>query len=89
MLGARMGCYFTWTEDEDSIKAIRDLSKMANYFADTINFKNLDQDLELYGNSIRQRLGIPIADYDDGQSSFFKFVMPSHINRGVQDREVK
>ncbi|OUW80888.1 MAG: hypothetical protein CBD74_09010 [Saprospirales bacterium TMED214] len=89
MLGARMGCYFTWTEDEGSIKAIRDLSKMANYFADTINIKNLDQDLELYGNSIRQGLGLPIADYDDGQSSFFKFVMPSHINRGVQDREVK
>ena len=32
-------------------------------------------------------LDIPIAEYDEDESKFYRFVMPEHINRGVQDRE--
>ena len=49
----------------------------------------LDEQLELYGNSIRQRLYIPIAEYSEDDSKFYRFVMPQHINKGVQDREYK
>jgi len=40
-----------------------------------------------HGESIRQRLGLHVAEYNSQQSSFFKFCQPNHINRGVQDLE--
>jgi len=43
--------------------------------------------LQLFGNSLRQQLDIPIAEYGEEDSRFYRFVMPPHINRGVQDRE--
>jgi hypothetical protein len=48
---------------------------------------DIDMDLEAYGESVRQRLDIPVADFSEQDSKFFKFCMPHHINRGVQDRE--
>ena len=86
MLGARMGCFST-VLDVNNINDIRDLNKMGDYFADKIMPENIVNDLELYGNSIRQRLDIPLADYSIEDSVFYKFVMPQHKNTGVQDRE--
>jgi hypothetical protein len=86
MLGARMGCYST-TVDSNEFIQIRDLDKMADLFANALVEDKVDEDLEVYGNSIRQRLDIPCADFDEHQSKFFKFVMPRSINKGVQDRE--
>jgi len=88
MLGARMGCYST-TVDSNEFIQIRDLDKMADLFANALVEDKVDEDLEVYGNSIRQRLDIPCADFDEHQSKFFKFVMPRPINRGVQQREYK
>ena len=88
MLGARMGCYST-TVDSNEFIQIRELDKMADLFANALVEDKVDEDLEVYGNSIRQRLDIPCADFDEHQSKFFKFVMPRPINRGVQDREYK
>ena len=50
---------------------------------------NINEDLSAYGESLKQRIGIPLATYDSEASRFFKFCMPQHINRGVQDRETK
>ena len=88
MLGARMGCYST-TVDSDEWIQISNLDKMADLFANALVEDKVDEDLEVYGNSIRQRLDIPCADFDEHQSKFFKFVMPRPINRGVQQREYK
>ena len=88
MLGARMGCYST-TVDSNEFIQIRDLDKMADLFANALVEDKVDEDLEVYGNSIRQRLDIPCADFDEHQSKFFKFVMPRPINREVQQREYK
>jgi len=88
MLGARMGCFST-VLDINNINDIRDLNKMADYFSDKILEENITHDLELYGNSIRQRLDIPLADFSEEDSAFYKFVMPQHTNTGVQDREYK
>ncbi len=88
MLGARMGCYST-TVDSNEFIQIRELDKMANLFANGIVKDKVDEDLEVYGNSLRQRIDVPCADFDEHQSKFFKFVMPRPINRGVQDREYK
>jgi hypothetical protein len=30
---------------------------------------------------------MPIAEYDEDDSRFYRFVMPQQINKGVQDRE--
>jgi hypothetical protein len=32
---------------------------------------------------------MPIAEFNDEDSRFYRFVMPLHVNRGVQDREYK
>jgi len=88
MLGARMGCYST-TVDSNEFIQIRELDKMADLFANALVEDKVDEDLEVYGNSIRQRIDVPCADFDEHQSNFFKFVMPRPINRGVQDREYK
>ena len=41
----------------------------------------------MFGNSLRQQIDMPIAEYSEDDSRFYRFVMPQHINRGVQDRE--
>jgi hypothetical protein len=48
---------------------------------------NIDSELEMFGNSLRQQLDMPIAEYDDDESRFYRFVMPAHVNKGVQDLE--
>jgi len=88
MLGARMGCYST-TVDSNEWFQIRDLDKMADLFANALVEDKINEDLEVYGNSLRQKLDIPCADFDEHESRFFKFVMPQINNRGVQDREYK
>ena len=51
--------------------------------------EDIDESLSAYAESLKQRIGVPIATYDSEESYFFKFCMPQHINRGVQDRETK
>lgn len=86
MLGARMGCYYTVIEPDNEFFKIRDLEDMEKYF-DEITTNDLDSDILMFGNSLRQRLDMPIAEYDEADSRFYRFVMPQHTNRGVQDRE--
>ena len=86
MLGARMGCYSTTVSGNKHVQ-VRDLEKMADLFSSAVD--DIDMDLEAYGESIRQRLDLPVADYNEQDSKFFKFCMPHHQNRGVQDREYK
>jgi len=84
MLGARMGCYSTTVSGKDYVQ-VRDLEKMADLFSTAVD--DIDMDLEAYGESVRQRLDVPIADFNEQDSKFFKFCMPQHRNKGVQDRE--
>lgn len=86
MLGARMGCFNTVIEAGNDLFKIRDLDDMELYYKDQ-SPQDIDTDLTLYGNSLRQQLDIPIAEYDEDESRFYRFVMPQHVNRGVQDRE--
>ena len=86
MLGARMGCFNTVIEAGNDLFKIRDLDDMELYYKDQ-SPQDIDTDLTMYGNSLRQQLDIPIAEYDEDESRFYRFVMPQHINRGVQDRE--
>jgi len=86
MLGARMGCYATTVRGANFLE-VRDMEKMTSMFAK--NVEDVGTDLQAYGESIKQRLDLPIANYDADESKFFKFCMPQHINRGVQDRETK
>ena len=86
MLGARMGCFYTVLEPNNEFFKIRDLDEMQKYFEE-IDTENIDEELGLFGNSLRQQLDIPIAEFNEQDSRFFKFCMPPHKNRGVQDRE--
>ena len=86
MLGARMGCYSTTIDSNEWIQ-VRDLNKMQDLYENAVVHEKIDQDLALYGESLRKQLDIPVSDLDEYQSKFFKFVMPQKKNKGVQDRE--
>jgi hypothetical protein len=86
MLGARTGCYQTAIVGADHL-AVRDLTSMEKTYLEFIENSDIEQELRAYGESLRQRLDIPVADYDEDDSRFFRFVMPPHNNKGVQDRE--
>jgi hypothetical protein len=88
MLGARIGCYQAVIQAHEHPTDISDLKEMENVFLNYLD-DDIDVALETWGNSIRQQLDIPVADYDADESRFFKFCMPKHKNRGVQDREYK
>tara|TARA_B100000941_G_scaffold264229_1_gene218062 strand:- start:1 stop:900 length:900 start_codon:yes stop_codon:yes gene_type:complete len=88
MLGARMGCYST-TVDTNEWTQISDLDKMLDLYENAVVKSFIDQDLKLYGESIRQRIDLPVADLDEYQSKFIKYIYPPHKNKGVQDREYK
>jgi hypothetical protein len=89
MLGARMGSFYTVVDHDNYDFNVSDLNGMADYFHSTVQPYNIDRELEMFGNSLRQQLDMPIAEYDEADSRFYRFVMPQHINRGVQDREHK
>jgi hypothetical protein len=89
MLGARMGCYQTVLETQARHINISDLDGMREVLLNYLDEDNIDADLQTYGESLKQRLDVPIANYSKEDSRFFKFVMPQHINTGVQDREYK
>ena len=86
MLGARTGCYATTIRETDILK-VRDLDLLTKQFI--IDEIDVEQELQTYGESLRQQLDIPVAEYNEQQSEFFKFCMPRHTNKGVQDREYK
>ena len=88
MLGARMGCYSTTVDSNEWIQ-VRDLDKMIDLYENTVKPDNIDEDLRLYGESIRQRIDLPVAELDEHQSRFIKYIYPPHKNTGVQDREYK
>jgi len=87
MLGARMGSFYTVVDHKNYDFDVSDLEGMADYFQSTVKPENIDGELEMFGNSLRQQLDMPIAEYDEGESRFYRFVMPAHVNKGVQDRE--
>ena len=86
ILGARMGCYDTVLGDAD-IQKVRDLDELTKLYFEYCNEADMDDDLLAYGESLKQQLDLPIADYDEAQSRFYRFIMPQHRNKGVQDRE--
>ena len=84
-----MGSFYTVVDHKNYDFDVSDLNGMADYFHSTVEQTNIDNELTMWGNSLRQQLDIPIAELDEDQSRFYRFVMPSHINKGVQDREYK
>ena len=83
MLGARIGCYNATLNNQYDIERTRELDYCMKFFVE----KDINDVIQMYGHSLRQRLGLPIAEYDNEASRFFKFCQPSYINKGVQDRE--
>ena len=88
MLGARMGCYSTTVNTNEWIQ-IRELDRMQEFYRNAVMTDHINEDLVVYGESLRKQLDIPVSEMDEWQSRFFKFVMPQNKNVGVQDREYK
>jgi hypothetical protein len=88
MLGARMGCFHTVLEHHNKkLHMVRDLDSMIDHFTQVVNGDDIDDQLLMFGNSLRQQLDMPIAELDADQSRFYRFVKPGHRNKGVQDHE--
>jgi hypothetical protein len=85
MLGARYGCYMATLDSNYDVTLVRDIDFMSDKFARRM--MDIDSDMLAYGNSLRQRLGLPVADLDAEQSRFYKFCQRPYKNKGVQDRE--
>jgi hypothetical protein len=85
MMGARAGCYKTVITEKDHL-SVRDLEAMEKTYTEFL-VPLIDQELLAYGESIRQRLDIPVADFNEADSKFYKFVIPPYRNKGVQDLE--
>jgi len=88
MLGARAGCYQTVILRDDH-KSVRDLSEMERVYKEFVSHNPIDEELQVYGESLKQRLEMPLANLDEDDSKFFKFVATPHRNIGVQGREYK
>ena len=86
ILGARVGCWQTVTEHFQP-HVVRNLDHIIDIFYKMDG--DINELIKTHGNSLKQRLGIPIADYNEESSRFFKFCQPQWINKGVQDREQK
>lgn len=84
MLGARVGCFYATLSDFD-LKLTRELDHCSSIYKDMSG--DIDGHFIEYGNSLRQRLALPIADYNAEQSKVFKFCQHPHVNKGVQDHE--
>ena len=83
ILGARVGCYNAALNDEYDVERTRELDYCMKFFVNT----DINEVITMYGNSLKQRLGLPIADYDADDSRFFKFCQTPYVNKGMQDRE--
>jgi hypothetical protein len=66
---------------------VRDLDSMLEYFKGVVDRDDVDDQLVMFGNSLRQQLDMPVAELDAEQSRFYRFVKPQHRNKGVQDSE--
>jgi len=84
MLGARVGCYQATIKSNFNLENVRNLDSCKSFFH-AIN--DLDEDIEMYGNSLKQKLDIPISTFNAEGSRFFKFCQKPYVNKGVQDRE--
>lgn len=84
MLGARIGCYQATIKNKFDLEHVRNLDSCKTFFQEV---SDVDQELDMYGNSLRQKLDIPIGELDAEASRFFKFCQKPHANKGVQDRE--
>ena len=56
MLGARMGSFYTVVDHDNYDFNVSDLDGMADYFHNTVQPANIDSELEMWGNSLRQQL---------------------------------
>ena len=83
-----MGCFYTVLEDYNKkLYMVRDLDSMIEYFKGVVDSNAIDEQLVMFGNSLRQQLDMPIAELDADQSRFYRFVKHGHRNKGVQDHE--
>lgn len=88
MYGARLGCYMTNCTDWD-YRQVKDFDYLNDLFKEHEGKEEIDivdQTKDL-GNILRLKLNLPVADFDDEQSRFFKTVWsnPPRFNSMVKE----
>jgi hypothetical protein len=89
ILGARQGAYMTNCTDWNYVQ-VRDFEYLNKLFEE---WKDCDpiQDAKHFGNVLREKLNLPIADIDAASSEFFRevFVNPARTNTALMEKDVK
>ena len=83
--GARLGTYLTMLCDWD-YRQVQDFDTLADLWEE---YKDRDTEHCTHiGDTLRQRLGLPIVDMDPEESRFFKHHYKSNfVNKGIMSRE--
>lgn len=88
ILGARQGAYKTNCTDWDHVQ-VRDFEYLNNLFRE---WSDVDPvyTAKRFGNELREKLNLPIADIDVGSSKFFRevFVNPTRTNTALLEKDV-
>jgi len=86
ILGAREGCYLTNCTDWDYAN-VRDFGYLTEHFNSNYKDSNIDlEKVKWYGDTLRKKLEIPLAEIDDKGSKFFKTIyqnIPRTIRRNL------
>jgi hypothetical protein len=87
ILGARQGTYKTMLTDWDYTE-VQSFEALKEIWESEVKDYNEEGLIRRYGNELRTRLGLRIADLDAEQSTFFKYHYQSQFkNKGIMVRE--
>ena len=86
--GARLGTYITMLDDWWDYKQVQDFDALADLWKEYENSNDAVDHCKRLGDTLRQRLGLPIVDMDPEESQFFKHHYKSNfVNKGIMTRE--
>jgi hypothetical protein len=88
ILGARQGAYMTNCTDWDHVQ-VRNFDYLNNLFKEWHNIDPI-YTAKRFGDQLRDKLKLPIADIDQDSSKFFRevFVNPPRTNKALTEKEV-
>lgn len=88
VMGARQGAYMTNCTDWDHVQ-VRDFEYLNDLFEEWKDYDPIET-AKKFGDQLRDKLNLPIADIDVDSSKFFRevFVNPPRTNKALTEKEV-
>ena len=88
IIGARQGTYLTMLEDWWDYKNVQDFDVLEELWKEYESINDPIDHCKRLGETLRNKLNLPIVDMDPEESKFFKHHYKSVFrNKGVMERE--